>query len=268
MIINHYIPKKLPGIVDLIWEHQSDQPGHYKVLPSGKVELIFRLTPAIQLAEAKKIGHEDNPLSHFCFLSGLHTRPLSMVFDRFHAFGIQMKPTAVKALFGLPLCEIRDYYLEGSLVIEALGRIEDKLSAPGSFLDKAMWLENYLYERINETAELHTAIKILHASEKFIRSLSHRPNQSIGDMFGYSRTHSFRLFNEWFGVSSHSWQRLIQFVRAVHSLHYATDNLTMTGLQNGYFDQAHFIRSFKEFSGMTPGEYRKRMTLLPGQLFG
>ena len=104
---NSYIPTKLTGIVELIWEQEIFDPGRFTVLPSGKVELILPIHPIANL-EAIKIGSQDNPMNNYsCFLSGLHTRPLKMTFEKFHAFGVQMKPVAVKALFNMPLCGIR-----------------------------------------------------------------------------------------------------------------------------------------------------------------
>ena len=32
-------------------------------------------------------------------------------------------------------------------------------------------------------------------------------------------------------------------------------NLTEVGYDCGYYDHAHFIRDFKEYAGLTPGEY-------------
>ncbi|HMQ08875.1 MAG TPA: helix-turn-helix domain-containing protein [Saprospiraceae bacterium] len=265
--MNAYIPSKLTGIVDLIWEHEMYEPGSYTILPSGKVEIIFPINPVKQI-KATKVSLQDNPVNKFpCFLSGLHTQPINMTFERFHTFGIQMKPVAVKALFGMPLCEIRDYYIEGSQVFDTMNIMEDKLHEIGNFTDRAKWFEDFLLSKINESPDLHNAIHLDTKIRKFILEKRHDSDKSILDVMGYSRTQTFRLFNEWFGLSAHSYQKLLKFISATESLHNPTFKLTDIGFENGFYDQPHFIRTFHEFAGMTPGEYRKRMTELPGLLF-
>lgn len=268
MKFNAYIPTKLNGIVDLIWEHEIPFPGRYTVLPSGKVELLFPLYHSVDLA-AKQILPNDNPVNNYsCFLSGLHTRPLKMTFDKFHTFGIQMKPVAVKALFGIPLCEIRDYFVDGDIIMTTVRMMEDKLHSTKSFEEKAHWFENFLLSKMNETAEMHTAIQLDKAMKKYFNQKQSGSFKSIEDLLGYSRTQTFRLFNDWFGISAHSYQKLLQFIKTVESLHNPQAKLNDAGLENGFYDQSHFIRSFHEFADMTPGEYRKQMTGLPGQIFG
>ena len=267
MKMQHYKPYKLSGLVDLIWEGRYDTPFNLKILPTARVELIFNLSSEPNINQALKINNRNSPLKHFCFLSGLHTQPLDLQFERFYTIGLQMKPVAIKALWGIPSCEVRDYYNEGKLIIKDLQCIEDKLKSNISFLEKARWLEDYIYNRVNETANLHQAIKLHDTCENFIQNKTYSGCSTIHDMLGYSRTQTFRIFNEWFGLSSHSYQKLIQFVQSVHHLHTSTGNLTENAGNNGFYDQAHFIRSFKSFSGMTPGEYRKQMTHIPGQLF-
>ncbi|MFZ1705039.1 MAG: AraC family transcriptional regulator [Saprospiraceae bacterium] len=267
MTSNFYIPTKLTGIVDLIWEQEIPFPGNYKILPSGKVELIFPLYPITKL-DALKISNQDNPVNNqTCFLSGLHTKPLNMTFDKFHVFGIQMKAVAVKALFGMPLCEIKDYFVDGQLVFNSFNMLEDEIHARQNFLDRAQWVENFLFSKINETAELHMAIHLNNAIKKYLAQKQNGSPKTIETLLGYSRTQTYRIFNDWFGVSSHAHQRLVKFIQTVVTLHDTSLSLTDIGFDNGYYDQAHFIRSFHEFGDMTPGEYRKRMTSLPGQIF-
>jgi AraC-like DNA-binding protein len=59
----------------------------------------------------------------------------------------------------------------------------------------------------------------------------------------------------------------MQFIRSVEALHNPTAKLGDVAFSSGFYDQAHFIRSFKDFADMTPGAYRKQMTNRPGQLF-
>lgn len=268
MNINSYIPTKLSGIVDLIWEHEMHLCGSYTILPSGKVEIIFPIRPVKQL-KAIKIKPDENPVNnHFCFLSGLHTNPLQMTFERFHTFGIQMKPIAVKALFGIPLCEIRNYFVEGSVLFKTINLMEDKLHSCENFLERATWFENFLLSKIDETPDLHSAIHLDRSIRKYMNQKHYDQGKSIQDMMGYSRTHTYRLFNEWFGISVHSYQKLLQFIRSTESLHDTSLKLSDAGLINGFYDQSHFIRTFHEFADMTPGEYRKQLPQLPGLLFG
>ncbi len=251
----------------MIWEHKMFHPGSYTILPSGKVELIFPIFPVGSL-EAVKIAPSDNPVNKYSFfISGLHTRPLKMTFNQFHTFGIQMKPVVIKALFGMPLCEIRDYFVEGAMVLDTSNQIEDQIHSNKSFLEKAQWVENFILRKVNETADFHTAIHLDKAIRNYVLQKQNGPTKSIQDLMGYSRTQTYRLFNEWFGVSAHSYQQLLQFIQSVHTLHNRNKKLIDVGLDTGYYDQSHFIRSFQEFTGMTPGEYRHLMTELPGQIF-
>jgi len=268
MKFNSYIPTKLTGIVDLIWEHEVPAQGTYTVLPSGKVELIFPLYRDVDVT-AKKIRNHENPVKNYsCFLSGLHTKPLKMAFDKFHTFGIQMKPVAVKALFGMPLCNIKDYFVEGDVVLDTINLMEDKLYSAKNFSERAHWFENFLLRKINETADLHNAIHLDRVINKYLSQKRIGSSISIESRLGYSRTQTFRLFNDWFGVSAHSYLKLLQFIHSVEALHDRNVKLIDVGYDNGYYDQSHFIHAFQEFADMTPGEYRKQMNLIPGQLFG
>jgi AraC-like DNA-binding protein len=268
MKFNAYKPTKLTGLVDLVWEQEMPAQGSYTVLPSGKVELLFPLHRNVDVT-AKRILTHENPVKNFsCFLSGLHTKPLKMTFDKFHTFGIQMKPVAVKALFGMPLCDIKDYFVEGDVVLDTIHQMEDKLHGLNSFSERAKWFENFLLKKINETADLHNAINLNLAINKHIALKQNGSSKSIENLLGYSRTQTFRLFNDWFGMSVHSYLKLLQFIRTVETLHNKNIKLMDVGYDNGYYDQAHFIHTFQEFADMTPGEYRKQMTLFPGQIFG
>lgn len=266
MTIQRYIPHRLKGVVDLIWEQHSDTPTRWSILPSGKIELIFQLGTVARMRSAAKINNQDNPLELSCFLSGLHTRPLNLSFDRFHNFGIQMRPIAAKALFGIPLKEVRDYYLEGSDFLNRQAEIEDQLKSKATFIERAAFIEDIFLAQLAETADLHQAISLHDFADKIILHKLLGRNVSIEQSLGYSRTQTFRIFNDWFGLSSHSYLRLLQFVKSVQILHHSPGKLIQVGFGTGYYDQAHFIRSFKEFSGMTPAEYRKLKTEIPGQL--
>lgn len=260
-----YRPRSLPGLVPVIWEQESSQPLHWRILPSGWMELVFRLGPAFSLQKARRIQPDADSIQQFCFLSGLHTRPLDLVFDRFHTFGVRLHPIAMRMYMGIPSSQVRDEAVEGDLLLTDLDRIEDHLRCAPDFRTRALWMEGELCRRLRGSDRQNTALKMWRLSKQLPISGPH-PVRMLCQQLGYSRSHMHRLFREWFGQSAINVVRLARFVRATVAIHQNAGSLTEIGVQHGYFDQSHFIRDFREFSGMTPGAYQRRKGPTPEQL--
>jgi len=65
-----------------------------------------------------------------------------------------------------------------------------------------------------------------------------------------------RIFKKYIGITANEYRRICQHYFAFSQLksgHFET--LTDIAYTNGYFDQSHYIRSFKEFTNTTPNEY-------------
>jgi len=69
-----------------------------------------------------------------------------------------------------------------------------------------------------------------------------------------------RLFESQAGISPKMLKRVWQFHAAFQQLNqYQFSKLTDIAYQHGFADQSHFIRVFKEFTGLTPGEYLQKV---------
>jgi AraC-like DNA-binding protein len=265
MQFDQYRPRHLLGPVERIWEQRSSGAGAWRILPSGWVELIFRLGPPFSLQKARLLRPDAAPIRQSCFLSGLHMRPLDLAFDTFHVFGVRLHPVAVRAFFGLPCTEVRDNAVEGAIVIPDLARIEDRLRSAPDFLSRARWMERELFSRLcrHDAGGAAKRMLTLATGLPVTRPV---PGRELLRRLGYSRSHAHRVFNEWFGQSTAATIRLARFVRAMHQLHGGSGSLADVAYRLGYYDQAHFIHQFREYAGMTPGEYRRRKGLAPEQL--
>jgi AraC-like DNA-binding protein len=77
---------------------------------------------------------------------------------------------------------------------------------------------------------------------------------------GYSERWLQKKYREYFGLSFKQLQNNKRFLRALDALKRSVgqpeQRLTELALDHGYFDQAHFIKEFRRFTGMTPSQYR------------
>jgi transcriptional regulator GlxA family with amidase domain len=73
---------------------------------------------------------------------------------------------------------------------------------------------------------------------------------------GLARRQFERRFKECTGFPPALFQRIARFQRTYRMLEDGTaTSLTDIALAGGYFDQSHFIREFKRFSGLNPRDY-------------
>jgi AraC-like DNA-binding protein len=60
------------------------------------------------------------------------------------------------------------------------------------------------------------------------------------------------------GLPPKTMARILRFDRAVQRLRADHPDFAQIAIDCGYYDQAHFNREFREFSGMTPSQFLAR----------
>jgi len=97
------------------------------------------------------------------------------------------------------------------------------------------------------------------AIDFIIRSKGQSSLTDLEKFSGFSKRHLQRIFSEQVAVSPVQLARLIRFRVLLRDLQQKNLSLSNTSLAYEYefFDQAHMIREFRKFTGITPNAYRK-----------
>ncbi|MFF5381153.1 helix-turn-helix domain-containing protein [Pedobacter suwonensis] len=116
---------------------------------------------------------------------------------------------------------------------------------------QARQLEGLLLHQLEE----HRIAKISEALYHLSLARPHHQNVSVEMLcqkLGISDTTLFRLFKTGLGQNPQKYLKTIRFRQALHDLTTAANPLTTVALRHHYYDQAHFIRDFKTFTGYSP----------------
>ncbi len=66
-------------------------------------------------------------------------------------------------------------------------------------------------------------------------------------------------FHQYIGCAPKEFIRLVQLKKSIQQMSLTDDSLTDITYRNSYFDQAHFVNSFKNITGKSPKDLRKEM---------
>ncbi|MCH3973424.1 MAG: helix-turn-helix domain-containing protein [Oscillospiraceae bacterium] len=84
---------------------------------------------------------------------------------------------------------------------------------------------------------------------------------------GYSERYISRVFHEVSGISPKTFCGIVQFQRLMADLCYHPDTqLTQLAADYGYYDQPHFIRQFKKYTGLAPNVCRRLVKSYAGRI--
>lgn len=77
---------------------------------------------------------------------------------------------------------------------------------------------------------------------------------------GLSATHFNRRFQQLLRITPTGYLRTVRIQAARHLLNATRQGLASIAVGTGFTDQSHFTRCFREATGLTPAEYRRRVT--------
>jgi len=263
MLSLHRIPRPpLSELVECLWYWEGAPTNHTyeRLLPNGESAIIINLREGpLRIYDARDVRHY-NDYGH-AVLSG--ARSDCFVIDTNQqecVIGVQFKPGGAFPFFRVPASEV-----EGSSVALAdlwpkrVGEIRERLLVASSPDAMFTVLERSLMEQLVRSPELHPAVTF--ALRQFCQC---GPNGSVAeviDRVGLSPRRFIELFHRQVGLTPKTFSRVRRFQRALRTVHGRREvDWARVAVENGYYDQAHFIHDFQGFSGFTPSVYSSLAT--------
>ncbi len=233
-------------------------PTREHVMPTGLMHLVFRLDgPAVRIFKdtadttGAQLGHALVGGARAGFYAKDVAGPV-------HAVGMQLLPGAAQALLGLPADELAGRHVRLEDVWgSSAGLMREQLLAAPTPEGKLRTFEALLLRRLagSSARSMNPAIK---------RALGQldtgmRVEEAVA-CSGYSHRQFIRLFSQAVGLPPKLYGRVQRFQKALQLMQHAPctgpSSLALVAMEAGYSDQPHFNREFREFSGVTPEQYR------------
>ena len=228
----------------------------------GKTDLILPdCTPGILFVEKGSFyrinNHEKQLLeAGKLYLFGQKTRAIQYQFDQpgLIAYGMKLRPSGIFELLGISAHEITNTLLKLNDISTTLpGEIyfEGIIEDTSQRLSIIIHLLNNLKvgKSKGDQTLLNNLLQGIHQSKGNITVQTLSRNFNVG----YKRME--RLFKRHIGITPKLYTRIIRFNHCVKFATYFPENsLTDIAYQNGFFDQMHFIKETKLFTGQIPSQ--------------
>lgn len=248
--------------IDAIWQIERFTPCHKElIIPKGVVEIIFNLND--QFPVFSQIGSRQYSVAD-CFINGFNTVPIQLqppgqqVF-----FGVQLKPSAVKEIFGIPASEFSNTLIDVTLIAPGFRSLWHRLAEQNSFDARVSVFLSWIEKRFPDTQpRLRRMDDFLVGSHQHDLSVT-----ALSSALCYSPRHLSRKMIEATGMNTEEMLLYKKYLHAVHLMHHTGLTLTEIAHDSHFSDQSHFIKSFKAYTGMTPGEYKRLKSEVKGHIF-
>ena len=193
-------------------------------------------------------------------LDGPATKPYIELFSGTEGkqlVSIEFKPAGLYALTGISQNELLDQSIEFEAVYPKLSRlISEALEKARSIPDLANSLD-FLFLK-NMYGAYHPQLNP--TLQSIVDSAGNVAVKSLSDDIHYSERQLNRIFKEQVGISAKSFSRLIRINKSFRLLKKPQKSLGFVSDVMGFHDLSHFIRDFKSVCGVTPQEYRNKMS--------
>ena len=237
-----------------IFQSESDAEFEDVVFPSGFTEIIFNLGEGTW-ASPDGNNYKITPQIE---LWGQVTKPMQIKSKGKHLMlGARFFPHAAGYFLREDIGQFNNIVSDLSDVLGAsIKTLHSRLLETNDLIRRIELVEKFLLKRLSTDRKLNIRIEeiglLLHNINK---NYTESSISIIASQHGISTRYLHKLIYQYTGLSPKVYNKINRFQ---HSLKLITKNaasLTSIAYDCGYFDQSHFIRDFKSFTGVTPSGY-------------
>lgn len=246
---------KLADFVKRYWTLHGEKeniPLKNTIVPDGTMKLIFHYGDTYK-------HHSQNGeviILPKCFLIGQLTKPYVIEPTGVTgSFVVQFKPNGFLPFTTIPLKEMENTAVSlGKLFGEDGIELGEQILNASSTSERIQIIEAFFFKTLADKETIDKVVKstvetIFNANGQFSVNEFSRTNR-------IDRRQLARKFASTIGLSPKQLAKTVRIQTTLKILlNEEITSLTALAHENRYFDQAHFIKEFREFTGLTPKEF-------------
>jgi len=241
------------------YEASSTETFDDVVFPSGNMELIFNLGNGHWKTKKNDPFYTAPPVE----LWGQITKPMVVrSVGKNFMLGVRFYPHTAAYFFHEDVSAFNNEVTDGTDVFgTSLENLHELLLTYTNAADRIAMLEHYLLSRLAASEKRHARIKLV--ADIADRLRDHQDGPRVGTVSQrnkISARYLHQLFSQYTGLTPKLYCQISRFQHSLQLLQGGDQKMTSIGYDSGYFDQSHFIREFKTFTGLTPASFSANAT--------
>ncbi len=259
--------QELESLVKFYWTLEVPfDPKNKKqqLIPDGCIEMTFNFGDGIK----RYVSENDYIVHPWAMVMGQRTEsyyiePLGDV----ESFAICFYPHGFTNFVSLPLKDLvdKEVPLEDLFGSDEATDLEQRVLNAGGTSERIEIIESFLLKKLHENSTIENIVKTV--VDELMSTNGGTAIKEIlkGDLS--KRRQLERNFKKQIGISPKQLGRVVRLQAALKTMLNNKDSLTNVAYESDYFDQAHFIRDFKKFLGMTPKEFLGNENMVLSSIF-
>lgn len=227
---------------------------HYDISMPFSLPLFANGSPTLLFTSSKGVIGRA-PAAHLT-LFGQTVLPETLIIDEgFVLIAYFLKPYTLFSIFGITALELTDKPVELNLLAKkGTAELQDRLLNAVSVENSVALLDAYLAGLIADAKTDNRGIT--YAADIIAGQPSPDILLRVQNELNVTERTFQRMFEKNIGLTPNLYRRIRQFNSAFQQLNAGNyTKLSDIAFQNGYADQSHYVRAFKEFTGITPKDY-------------
>jgi AraC-like DNA-binding protein len=236
-----------------------------RIVPDGCMELIFILGDDIKRYTAES----EFIIQPRAIVVGQITEPfIIQPVGYVHCFATRFYPYGVANFIKTPLknLENKETPIAELFGPSTAGELEQKIIHAASTQQRIEIVETFLLNKLNEKATIDRIVKS--TVDALMATNGSSPIKEIIKEDLSKRRQLERKFLKQIGMSPKQLGKVVRLQTALKLLlNQKSESFTEIAYESEYYDQNHFIKDFKEFTGITPKEFLGKEQMILSSLF-